>query len=82
MRSLGPGMVSGTHTFNCRRQNQADFQDQGQSGMEQVPKKVESLGPDLVVHIFNPGIQKTESCSYLRSRSVNRASSRTAKLRQ
>jgi hypothetical protein len=39
-----------------------------------------SLNLSMVVHILNPSVQETELCKSQRSRSVYRASSRTAKL--
>lgn len=50
-----------------------------------VPSKFQvekSLGPSVVVCTFDPSIQETELCRSLSSRSVYRASSSTAKLRQ
>jgi hypothetical protein len=41
------------HTFNPRRQRQADLWVQGKPNTEQVLGK-ENLNPGLVAHTFNP----------------------------
>ena len=41
-----------------------------------------SLNPGVVVHTFNSSIQEPEPCTFLSSRSIYRANSRTARLRQ
>lgn len=58
-----------------------DLQIQGQSRTERVAGR-ESLEPGMVDHAIYPSIQKTEPWRSLSSRSVDRASSRTTKLRQ
>jgi hypothetical protein len=74
---IGAGMV--VHTFNSRRQSQAV---QGQPGTEQVlgEGKLESTGG--VILVFNPSVQEMEPYRSLSSRSIYRASFRTATLKQ
>ena len=53
------------------------------ANLEQSQFQVEkSLGPDMVIQALNPSIQDTEPYRSLSSRSIYKASSRTAKLRR
>lgn len=78
-QSLDLGMVA--YAFNPRRHRQAYLWLQGKPETEQILGKEKNLDPVMVVHIFKTSTQETEQWRSLSSRSVYRASSRTAKLK-
>lgn len=57
MTSLGPGMVG--HTFNLRRQKQADLSLSSRSVLDRASSKKKNFGPSVVVHALNPRSQET-----------------------
>ena len=78
MKGLDPGM--NTHLIPGDKSKETSEVKASLAESKFLVEK--SLGPGTAVHAFNPSIQETEACRSLSSKSIYRASSRTAKLRQ
>lgn len=79
IKILGPGRMA--HAFNTRRQDK-QISELNVILVQRKFQVYKSLGPNIVAHAFNPRNQGTDSFRSLSSRSIYRASFRTAKLRQ